>query len=353
MGSKSGGDQTQSTEPWKEAQPYLKQGMKEAQTLYNTDSGSNPWGSLARSQRLQTASNTMGFDVTKENPYGADPSELGYGMITGVAGLTQQQQDANARRESLGTADPSANLAAAQGAANSQIARGETGGDTLQQTASGKFVGQANPYMEGMYQAAARPLEQTFATKTLPALAAQFSGAGAQGSPDHQYWAGQAASGLTSTLGDMQANMYGNAYAQERGLQQDAANQLYSGQRAAAAIGTSVDDQSFNRGVSQANLLDQAGQQQQGINQNLINQTIGTYDGVDNADQKRLSQYIAALNGNPAASLTQTSSPTTSNPMMGAAGGAMSGAAAGSMFGPYGMAAGAVGGGLLGYFGTQ
>ncbi|HKX56978.1 MAG TPA: hypothetical protein VJN01_12785, partial [Xanthomonadales bacterium] len=66
-----------------------------------------------------------------------------------------------------------------------------------------------------------------------------------------------------------------------------------------------------------------------------------------------LSDYMSLLAGAPGGTTASTmyGGQQTSNPLMGALGGASSGAAVGSMFGPWGTGIGAIGGGLLGLFG--
>lgn len=128
--------------------------------------------------------------------------------------------------------------------------------EALQQTAGGAYLN-GSPYLEDQYQAASRGLTDQFKTEVLPALAAQFSGgAGAHGSPDHQYWAGKAAEGLVDELGDMRANMYGQNYQAERDRQMSAANQLQGSDLQRAGL------YSQNWQQERQNMLSSAGQLQ-------------------------------------------------------------------------------------------
>jgi lambda repressor-like predicted transcriptional regulator len=126
----------------------------------------------------------------------------------------------------------------------------------LNQTAAGAYLN-GSPYLEGQYDAASRGLTDQFKTEVLPALAAQFSGgAGSHGSPDHQYWAGKAASGLVDTLGDMRSDMFGQNYQAERDRQLGAANQLQGADMQRAGL------YSQNWQQERQNMLSSAGQLQ-------------------------------------------------------------------------------------------
>ena len=124
-------------------------------------------------------------------------------------------------------------------------------------------------------------------------------------------------------LGNFGANLYGNAFSQEAGLQQ-------------AALGAAPGIQNSQLGMQSA--LYGAGTDVQNLSQNYIN-----------APQQALNQYLNRVNGN----LAPSGSTATYSPPFNAAGGAFSGAGMGSQVGSafgsaFGGSNGSGWGGLLG-----
>lgn len=123
---------------------------------------------------------------------------------------------------------------------------------------------------------------------------------------------------------------------------------------AASNIGSLLNDErnrQFNGalslpGLSMAgpDILNQVGGFQQNQAQNEIDAPINAHIGLYNASMDGLQAPQGLLG-------QQTNTPLYRNRLSGGAGGVAAGAKAGSMFGPWGTAIGAIGGGLLGAFG--
>ena len=111
-----------------------------------------------------------------------------------------------------------------------------------------------------------------------------------------------------------------------------------------------------------AQLAEQERMRRMGLGQDAYNFSMGTNPALmamgmgspfANLTPQSMQMVAGAQGLSPMYSGGQFSSGGGANPMMGAAGGALSGAAAGSVLGPWGAAGGAVVGGLSGYFGSQ
>ena len=95
----------------------------------------------------------------------------------------------------------------------------------LSQTARGDFVGN-NPYLDQQFDQATRRVREQFQDTVTPGINATFGAAGRTGSGIHQEALSDAAGELGDTLGGVAADLYGNAYTQERQNQLNAAGQL-------------------------------------------------------------------------------------------------------------------------------
>lgn len=273
----------------------------------------------------------------------------------------------------------------------------------LRETAGGKYLtNQTNPYLNGMLESASRPLVSSFQNAIAPALASQFSAAGRTGSGAQSAAFGQAADALGRNLSDLSSNLFGNAYAQERQLQQGAAGQLsqidMTGQAnqlaaagrlsdinaaeraaqlraaeditgqyqhnldlgqaaalAAPAFASSVQNMDFDKLAK----LMESGQFEQNYQQQLIDANRGRYDYEQNLPLQKLQALNQLLQGGSAYSTTTSNGRTSQNrnPFAGAIGGAAMSNALGGMFGgeiggammgPLGLLGGALLGGLFG-----
>lgn len=141
---------------------------------------------------------------------------------------------------------------------------------------------------------------------------------------------------LTRNLGDTANQMYGQNYANERGMQQQS-----------AAMAPNLANADYNDG----NQLQAIGAQRQGLSQQYLNNAANQFNGAANEPYAQLDRYGKVINGGSGQGGTQTGSspnPNQSNPFANALGGASTGFSIGSKIGSVGGPLGALGGGALG-----
>ena len=249
------------------------------------------------------------------------------------------QQEALARAQS-----PS--LQAAQQAYQASL--GQIG-----QTAAGGFL-QGNPYQQAMLQAATRPLTQQFGEQVLPGISSLYSRAGRYGSGAMERALGGATEAYGRALGDVSANIVGQDYARERGLQQ----QAQMGQAALAQAAPSFYQQQF----LPSQTLAQVGAAREAIAAQPLQEQMARFQFGQQQPIQSLMSYLSSVYGTPLAREGQQITQLPENRLMsGLAGtglGYAGGQALGSFLGNtpfsltspsgYGLA-GAVGGGLLGF----
>lgn len=232
--------------------------------------------------------------------------------------------------------------------------------DNIDPTAAGKYLtADSNPYLKQMTEAAMRPLTDNFMNSIAPSLASQFSAAGRMGSGSHVSAVGNAEQNLGRQLGDTTANIYGNAYSQERSLMEQAKQAAYSrrygayeqergmqGQGWLAQPGQRLQAAGMMPGLVQAgfatgqNQLNTGNQLQQWQQQNL------------DAEGQTLQQWAGVMSGAApyASSNSNSKQQLPTNRLSGAIGGGLGGYALGAMTG-LGGGMGALIGGGLGLFG--
>lgn len=144
------------------------------------------------------------------SPYLARASELSgkpyqeYGGQT-VAGLNQNQQQAFGMVQNRATNGSSVSKNANWNATN---------------TLGGQYLDPAtNPWLSKTYDAAASDMTRNYSNAVVPGINGTFSQAGRYGSGAHQQAIGDAGRTLSSQLGNMGTQLYGQNYAQERGNQ--------------------------------------------------------------------------------------------------------------------------------------
>jgi len=221
------------------------------------------------------------------------------------------------------------------------------------QTAAGGFL-QGNPYQQAMLAAATRPLTQQFGEQVLPGVASLYSRAGRYGSGAMERALGGATEAYGRALGDVSANIVGQDYARERGLQQQA--QLGQAQLAQAA--PSFYQQQF----LPSQTLAQVGAAREAISAQPLQEQMARFQFGQQQPIQSLMSYLSSVYGTPLASYGQQTTQLPENRLMsGLAGtglGYVGGQALGSFLGNtpfsltspsgYGLA-GAAGGGLLGF----
>jgi len=334
--------QTQTNEPWSAQQPYLKQTFAEAQKLYQ-DPSLSQWHGLG----------PMTTDAT-QGAVGAARAGTGQDLL-GNAGASINKQ--------LGGAGIT-------GLHGSIGQLGGPGRSALESAAGGDYLNN-NPYINNVLGAATGRITENFQDQVLPGVASQLGMAGAAGGSAHQNMLAKTSGEYMDAIGRTSADILGNNYARERGLQMQAAGtlgqqdlalgaqNLQADQNAISAYGTEANAR--NNMARTAGALD-ALQQARGDRdirlaglQDKLADTQRNYDLEKWQYNQRkpwenLGLYSGIINQAPAAGTATMKGNRPSGGIAGGLGGAAAGAgiaSALSLSNPL-TAAFAVGGGLLG-----
>lgn len=395
MGSK-GGDTTstntiQNADPWAGAQPFILDILQRANAQANkpppqffpgqTVAGMAPETLQSQQMAVQraVAGSPLEQAAQAENLRTVQGQYLGLSPAQPLWNTTMQGQFLNANP----------NIPFLNQSTGGQFLNASPNTQFLNSTMSGDFLG-TNPFLDATFAKAARPVTQQFTDVALPGIASMFSAAGRYGSGAQQDAVTNASDVLGRTLGDLATGIYGQNYQFERGLQQQASQQLGSqfaaerglqqqaagllgsqflAERALQADAANQADQAFGQarllqqqatgmapavaGTDWQNIamlgnvgLDRTAQQQQ-----LIDDAVARFNFNQMAPAQQLAQYAALISGQPAPTSqnsTQVSQLPPPNRVGNAAGGALGGA---GLAGTLGMSTGwgALIGGLLGY----
>lgn len=216
-----------------------------------------------------------------------------------------QTEQALAQQETLATgAQPT--LQAAQQAYQASL--GQIG-----QTAAGGFL-QGNPYQQAMLAAATRPLTQQFGEQVLPGVASLYSRAGRYGSGAMERALGGATEAYGRALGDVSANIVGQDYARERGLQQ----QAQMGQAALAQAAPAFYQQQF----LPSQTLAQVGAAREAIAAQPLQEQMARFQFGQQQPIQSLMSYLSSVYGTPLASYGQQTTQLPENRLMGGLAGA-------------------------------
>lgn len=167
--------------------------------------------------------------------------------------------------------------------------------------------------------------------------------------------------GAMDRAGQMAAGMRSDAYARAQQLSADAystdanlAFQAAGGLSEAARLGSGLAGDAIRTAGGNAGLNLQAGDILQQEQQRKLDETRGMWREQSGGYQLDLmKEWMGLINGSGAgANYGQAGAGGGGSKVAGAAGGALSGAAAGAPLGPWGMAGGAILGGVSGYFGS-
>lgn len=218
---------------------------------------------------------------------------------------------------------------------------------------SQQFNGQTNPYLDATFNRAADQVQNR--------LQSSFAGAGRN--------IGAARAPAALELNDLANQVYGGAYDQDRNRQLSELQQLrgirsndfqgaagriaddISQQRALQFSTAQLAPQLANMDYADLAALEGVGGRQEDLQRQYLDADIDRFNFQQQAPQINLDNYLARITGSFPGGTQTSITPNTRNRAGGALGGAASGAAVGSAFGPYGTAIGAIGGGLLGAFG--
>ena len=221
----------------------------------------------------------MGLQRAQQLFFGAQPQ-----MFQGQTYVSPspQTQQALAQQEALATgAQPS--LQAAQQAYQASL--GQIG-----QTAAGGFL-QGNPYQQAMLAAATRPLTQQYGEQVVPGIASLYSRAGRYGSGAMERALGGATEAYGRALGDVSANIVGQDYARERGLQQ----QAQMGQAALAQAAPSF----FQMGFLPSQALAQVGAAREQIAGQPLQEAMQRYQYSQLLPYEQLKGFLSSVYGTP------------------------------------------------------
>ena len=257
--------------------------------------------------------------------------------------------------------------------------------DPTMQTAVGSFL-MGSPYQQALIEQSVRPISRQLGEVTLPGIQSAFSAAGRYGSGAQQRAIGEAVERASRAAGDVATQIGAGTYAQERGFQeaarqqlaalsqQDLANRLAATQaleasqqgafarqlQAAGALGAAQEAQ-LARGFTGAQLapqiyaqqflpsqqLGQIGAAREQIAAQPLQEQIARYQFGQQVPYQQLQGFLSSVYGTPMA--TGQIPQAQTNRFGQALGGALVGSQIGGMFGFGGVGAGlgALGGLLL------
>lgn len=158
---------------------------------------------------------------------------------------------------------------------------------TLGNEAAGAFLG-SNPYLAGEFNAAAQPVTNAYMTATAPQTDSNFEASGRYGSGALGSARSINEQNLGTTLGNMGSNLYGQDYANERGLMTSAQGTLGS------LINQGIGLEQAG-GSSLGSLINQGNQLQQSAGNSLGSLGLGEFGARTNALTAAGNQYQTGL----------------------------------------------------------
>ena len=312
-GGGSGGTQTvtQRNDPWDAQKPYLQTGFQRAQQWLDSNQPNLYPGSRVtaftplqeRTQRDIVARADAGSNILRAGQNAVqDISTNGIQDLARTIDGTYLNKDPS--RQNLGRMAGGDFTGTGHGNTLNTAATGGfnnlAGGNTLSaaaqgaylnanpanalqmQTAMGGFLG-SNPYTDAQFNRAARGLTRNFAEGVMPGVDSAFSRGGRFASGLHANAADAATEQFGRSLADLGTGIYGGAYGQERGLMQNAAQN----------IGTNfANERALQQGAASGLLGSQLGTAQQMVADQLAgNQQVqSAYD----AERNRMNQAAIA-----------------------------------------------------------
>jgi hypothetical protein len=208
--------------------PAMLQGYDQLySTAQQNQNGLSPQSSSALSGIYGTgqgAQANLAATASGNNPFMTDIGSVQNNLNRNFnTGLNFAQGNDPTQARVSGITDQLGNLAVGGGLHNSFL---NTGTRNLADEANGGYLAASNPYLSGMFNAAADPVVRQYMTATAPQTDSNFEAAGRYGSGALANARGQNESNLVTGLGHMASNIYGTNYENERGLQNSAASTL-------------------------------------------------------------------------------------------------------------------------------
>lgn len=272
-----GGSQSTTTKPWKEVQPFLKQGYAEAARLYGEGGPKFFEGQtyVSPSEATQSALAQAEQRAMAGNPL----LKQAQASIGGMMGYTNPYASQIASLGGSAT-DPSAafyrQIMEGQGAGGSTEAM-----DMMRRTASGEYLN-ANPYLEGALSRANRLATESY-QEGLRGLQSQASAAGRYGSGAMGQQLAKGQDVFARALTEQNQQAYAQNYANERAAQE-----------AAIARMSGLEQQGLSNRLAAAGQLT-AGQQNSLNTQLGALGTAGNITAQDAARQMQLAQMAPQL----------------------------------------------------------
>lgn len=239
------------------------------------------------------------------------------------------------------TAQQYQGLDLAQQFAGANAGMGQDTIDLARRTLAGEFLDPStNPALAGAVRAAQAPILDEFTRSIMPSLTSAAIQQGAYGGAREGITQAVAASELARRLGDISAQMYGEAYDAERNRQ---------------ILAPQMMSQGYTLGMMPAETLGQVGTTLQGWDQGYLDELYRRFMEENTAPFRGLDMLAGLLSGTGAwgSSTAQTTAPQTgASPVLsGAIGGGLLGLQAANLTGstnPWWGVGGAILGGLLG-----
>lgn len=166
----------------------------------------------------------------------------------------------------------------------------DMGRQQMYNTVSGGFLN-ANPYLDAMYNRAARPVAENFRDAVAPGIAGGAAKAGRYGSGLYQEMQSKAQDNLGRTLGEMGTDIYGRAYESERGRMNDAIM--------AAPQYAQADYNDIAK-------LAAVGSQREGLADAQLQDAISRWNFTQNEPMARLGNYASMVQGDYGRTSTQS-----------------------------------------------
>jgi hypothetical protein len=370
-----GGTQVQRQEVDPEIKPYVTYGLEQAKSLYGRPLEYFPGQTYVSPSQYSTQAIEMAASRALE----------GSPLVSAAQQATQQATGYQAPTGAFQSIYGRAMGSPAMGAYGDIYSRaGQVAPDA---TAAGAYLGY-NPFLQGTFQAAARPIGMEF-QRNLAGIESQASKAGRYGSGAMAQLQTGAAEALAQNLAGLGERLGFQGYQAERGFQEAALNRQQQAQQqalqaqlqAAGGMGATQAQQlqaqlqaaqgitGAEQGAAQTRLqaagmapglaeqdyaqaqrLLQAGQAQEAYQEQALGADIARFNFLQQAPYSQLQSYLGAVYGAPMGTIT--TAPTYRSPLAQGLGGAAAGYMLGGMV-PGGQYAipGAVAGGLLGYGG--
>ena len=153
---------------------------------------------------------------------------------------------------------------------------------------SGQYLDPAsNPYLRGTYDVAARAITDNYNQAVLPGIESRFARAGQSQSSQYLGARSNSQNQLARSLGETATQLYGGAYAQERGLQDSAS-------RFAPTLAGAISEDALSR----SGAIRGVGDERTAYQQSILDDLLQRYQFAQDEPYNRISRYQGIL-GNP------------------------------------------------------